>query len=186
MHSLRELAGPRGTLVMFICNHCPYVRAVLPRIVRDVRELLPWVCMPLPSTPMTNAAIRRQLRAHEGLSKEWLFPFHYLHDTTQDVARAYDAVCTPDFYGFDADLRLQYRGRLDASRKEAAPDDSDRVVRRHAPDCALWLWPRRATCQHGVLDQMEALAPAPGAMKTWTGRWCSSVKDRGAPVGRSS
>lgn len=129
MHSLRELAGPRGTLVMFICNHCPYVRAVLPRIVRDVRELLPLGVHAIAINPNDERSHPDDsFERMKAVSKEWLFPFHYLHDTTQDVARAYDAVCTPDFYGFDADLRLQYRGRLDASRKEAAPDDSDREL----------------------------------------------------------
>lgn len=128
-HSLQQLAGPRGTLVMFICNHCPYVQAVLPRILRDARELLPHGVNTIAINSNDDVAypddsfenMVRVAQQHE-------FPFHYLHDDTQEVARLYDAVCTPDFYGFDADLRLQYRGRLDASRKEPAPDDAPREL----------------------------------------------------------
>jgi thiol-disulfide isomerase/thioredoxin len=129
LHTLRELAGPRGTLVMFICNHCPYVKAVLPRIVRDARELLPLGVHTIAINANDESSYPEDgFDRMKALSKEMLFPFHYLHDTTQDVARAYEAVCTPDFYGFDADLRLQYRGRLDASRRDPAPEDSPREL----------------------------------------------------------
>ena len=128
-YTLQQLAGPRGTVVMFICNHCPYVKAVLPRILRDARELL--------SHGVYTIAINANdaqtypddsFERMKEVAREHDFPFQYLHDATQEVARAYDAVCTPDFYGFDADLRLQYRGRLDASRKDPAPDDAPREL----------------------------------------------------------
>ena len=121
-YSLDELRGPNGTLVMFICNHCPYVKAVIERIVRDVDELRPLGVNAVaissndvahyPEDSFDN--MKRFAAAHK-------FGFPYLFDESQEVARAYDAVCTPDFFGFNADLELQYRGRLDASRKEAAP-----------------------------------------------------------------
>ena len=121
-YSLDELRGPNGTLVMFICNHCPYVKAVINRIVRDVNDLRPLGINAVaissndtvhyPEDSFDN--MKRFAEAHE-------FSFPYLFDESQEVARAYDAVCTPDFFGFNADLGLQYRGRLDESRKDAAP-----------------------------------------------------------------
>ena len=121
-YSLDELRGPNGTLVMFICNHCPYVKAVINRIVRDVNDLRPLGINAVaissndtvhyPEDSFDN--MKRFAEAHE-------FSFPYLFDERQEVARAYDAVCTPDFFGFNADLGLQYRGRLDESRKDAAP-----------------------------------------------------------------
>jgi len=123
-YSLERLRGPNGTLVMFICNHCPYVKAVIDRIVRDVDELrtLGINAVAISSNDVTHYPddsfdnMHRFAQAHR-------FSFPYLYDESQAVARAYDAVCTPDFFGFNADLELQYRGRLDASRKEAAPDN---------------------------------------------------------------
>jgi peroxiredoxin len=121
-HSLEQLRGPNGTLVMFICNHCPYVKAVIDRIVRDVKELEPLGISAVaissndtvhyPEDSFDN--MKRFAEAHH-------FGFPYLFDESQDVARAYGAACTPDFFGFNAKLELQYRGRLDESRKEAAP-----------------------------------------------------------------
>ena len=121
-YSLEALRGKNGTLVMFICNHCPYVKAVIDRIVRDCDELrgLGIGAVAISSNDVVHYPedsfenMRRFAEAHR-------FSFPYLYDENQDVARAYDAVCTPDFFGFNADLELQYRGRLDASRKEAAP-----------------------------------------------------------------
>jgi len=128
-HSLQQLAGPKGTLVMFICNHCPYVKAILPRIIRDARELQALGIHTVAINSNDASTYPEDSFANMKLLHEALdLPFHYLLDDTQDVARAYDAVCTPDFYGFDADLRLQYRGRLDASRKEAAPEDAPREL----------------------------------------------------------
>jgi len=121
-YSLAELKGKNGTLVIFICNHCPYVKAVIDRIVRDCEELrgLGIGAVAISSNDVVHypedsfANMRRFAEAHR-------LGFPYLYDESQDVARAYDAACTPDFFGFNADLELQYRGRLDASRKEAAP-----------------------------------------------------------------
>ncbi len=123
MHSLHELRGARGTVVAFICNHCPYVQAVLPRLLRDARALAPLGVHVIAINPNDAEAYPedRYARMVE-IARDW--PFPYLHDETQQVARAYDAVCTPDFFGYDAALRLRYRGRLDDQRKP--PGDAGR------------------------------------------------------------
>ncbi|MEM1235522.1 MAG: thioredoxin family protein [Pseudomonadota bacterium] len=125
--SLADISGPKGTLVMFICNHCPFVLSILDKIERDAADLkalgvgVAAICSndaanyPADSFPkMVDMAERRG----------WDFP--YLHDESQSVARAYDAVCTPDFFGFNAQGGLQYRGRLDAQRAGPAPADLPR------------------------------------------------------------
>ncbi len=122
-HALADLRGARGTLVMFICNHCPYVKAVIDRIVRDARELAEHGIASVAIMPNDTAAYPEDDFEHmTAFAREHGFPFPYLIDETQEVARAYDAVCTPDFFGFDAELGLQYRGRLDASKTSAVPD----------------------------------------------------------------
>lgn len=126
-YSLDQLRGKNGTLVMFICNHCPYVKAVIDRAVRDAKEL--------EALGINTVAISSNDADHypedsfdnmKRFAKEHRFPFPYLYDESQEIARAYDAVCTPDFFGFNHSLELQYRGRLDASRKEAGPPDARR------------------------------------------------------------
>jgi peroxiredoxin len=128
-YSLAELKGKNGTLVIFICNHCPYVKAVIDRIVRDANELKSYGIDTVaissndadhyPEDSFDN--MKRFAQAHG-------FIFPYLYDESQEVARRYDAVCTPDFFGFNSKLELQYRGRLDASRKEAGPADARREL----------------------------------------------------------
>ncbi|MDX9741864.1 MAG: thioredoxin family protein [Gammaproteobacteria bacterium] len=125
--TLNECRGERGLLVMFICNHCPYVKAVRDRIVRDARELLDHGVRSV--AIMSNDPADYPEDSFENMARvarEFDFPFPYLWDETQEIARAFGAVCTPDFFGYNADLGLQYRGRLDASRKEAAPADARR------------------------------------------------------------
>jgi peroxiredoxin len=117
-----QCAGEKGLLVMFICNHCPYVKAVRERIVRDARELAEHgigsvAIMSNDPTDYPEDSFDNMRRVAE----EYQFPFPYLFDGTQEIAKAYGAVCTPDFFGYDAELGLQYRGRLDESRKETAP-----------------------------------------------------------------
>jgi len=127
--SLADVRGPRGTLVMFICNHCPYVKAVVERIVRDARDLqLLGVGTVAIMSNDTDAYPEDGFDKMKAFASHHQFPFPYLIDETQDVARAYGAVCTPDFFGFDAGLGLQYRGRLDESRKEAAPANARREL----------------------------------------------------------
>lgn len=126
---LSEVQGRRGTLIMFICNHCPYVRAVMDRILRDARDLQA-AGIGVAAISANDAAaypedgpeaMAREARRHG-------FPFPYLYDEDQSVARAYGAECTPDFFGYDAGLRLQYRGRLDASGRNPAPPDARREL----------------------------------------------------------
>jgi len=125
--SLQQCMGEKGLLIMFICNHCPYVKAVQERIVRDTRELK---VLGVGSVAiMSNDPAEYPEDSFENmklLAKQLDFNFPYLFDETQQVARQYDAVCTPDFFGYNADFELQYRGRLDASKKETAPDDTRR------------------------------------------------------------
>ncbi len=121
-HSLASARGPKGLLVVFICNHCPYVRAIRERLVRDCREL---AGLGIGSIAiMSNDPADYPEDSFENMQRvaaEFTFPFPYVHDETQAVAKAYGAVCTPDFFGFNSALELQYRGRLDASRKEPVP-----------------------------------------------------------------
>jgi len=122
--TLAECRGEKGLLVMFICNHCPYVKAVRDRIVRDTTELLNYGIKSV--AIMSNDPTDYPEDSFDNMKKvaqELHFPFPYLLDKTQEVAKAYGAVCTPDFFGYNADLKLQYRGRLDESRKQAASAD---------------------------------------------------------------
>ncbi|MGZ8255212.1 MAG: thioredoxin family protein [Burkholderiaceae bacterium] len=121
--------GPNGLVVMFICNHCPYVQAVLDRIVRDALELQALgVGVVAISSNDAAAYPEDSLDAMHRLWRERRLPFPYLYDADQSVARAYGAVCTPDFYGYDRELRLQYHGRLDASARQPAPIDARREL----------------------------------------------------------
>jgi len=122
-YSLKELAGPKGTLIAFICNHCPYVKTIAGRLVRDADELK--------SLGVTTVAIcANDARSHpadsfgkmKDFARQHGFTFPYLHDESQAVARSYDAVCTPDFFGFNSKLELQYRGRLDESKTVLVPN----------------------------------------------------------------
>lgn len=130
--------GERGLLVMFICNHCPYVQAIRERLVRDTNELRQ---LGINSVAiMSNDVVEYPDDSYENMkiiAREYGFTFPYLYDETQEVARAYGAVCTPDFFGFNADLKLQYRGRLDASRKETAPPDARRDLYEAMKQVAL-------------------------------------------------
>jgi peroxiredoxin len=122
-HDLVAVRGPNGLVVMFICNHCPYVKAVIDRLVRDCRELSAQGVGSV--AVMSNDPTEYPEDSFENMkrtAREKGFAFPYLLDETQDVARAYGAACTPDFFGFNAGLELQYRGRLDASRRDAVPN----------------------------------------------------------------
>ncbi|OGT82432.1 MAG: alkyl hydroperoxide reductase [Gammaproteobacteria bacterium RIFCSPLOWO2_02_FULL_61_13] len=113
--SLQQCRGPRGTLVMFICNHCPYVKAVQEYLVRDTMDLRALGVHSVAIMSNDTRAYPEDDREHMRANAEhWRYPFPYLIDASQQVARAYGAVCTPDFFGYDAELRLRYRGRLNA------------------------------------------------------------------------
>ena len=122
-HSLASARGPNGVLVMFICNHCPYVKAVLDRIVRDCKELGAHGIGSI--AIMSNDPAEYSEDSFENMkrvARERAFPFPYVFDESQAIAKAYGAQCTPDFFGFNAKLGLQYRGRLDASRTSPVPN----------------------------------------------------------------
>ncbi len=121
-YSLDDLRGPNGTLIMFICNHCPYVSSVIDRIVRDATEL---EALGVKAVAISaNDAQTYPEDSFENMKRfaaEHRFPFPYLYDESQDVARAYGAICTPDFFGFNGNLALQYSGRLDESGRNPVP-----------------------------------------------------------------
>lgn len=120
-YSLEDCVGTNGLVVMFICNHCPYVKAITKRLVADAKTLYTLnigvvaIC--------SNDSVSYPEDSFENMqqfAKQHDFPFPYLHDTTQQVAKAYQAICTPDFFGFNQALELQYRGRLDESGMQPA------------------------------------------------------------------
>ena len=120
--NLGSSRGPNGLLVMFICNHCPYVKAVRERIVRDCEELAGHGIGSI--AIMSNDPADYPEDSFENMKRvaaEFGYPFPCVLDKTQEVARAFGAVCTPDFFGYNAALELRYRGRLDASKRELAP-----------------------------------------------------------------
>lgn len=115
-YSLKDVKGKNGLVVMFICNHCPFVQAVADKIADDMKSLAELGVGSI--AVMSNDAENYPDDSFENMiafSKEHGFTFPYVMDETQEVALGYGAVCTPDFFGFDASLTLQYRGRLDAS-----------------------------------------------------------------------
>lgn len=155
---LTSCSGGRGTLVMFICNHCPYVKAIIDRLVRDCRELraldvgaVAIMANDYDHYPEDNFQHMQQFAAAHD------FPFPYLLDRTQAVARAYGAVCTPDFFGYDANLGLQYRGRLDASKLQPAPTDARRDL--------FEAMKQIAETGHGPAEQI----PSQGCSIKWRG-----------------
>ena len=116
-YRLANVSGANGLLVMFICNHCPYVKAIRERLIRDCLELrVLGVNAVAISANDPNDYPEDSFENMQRVARDLKFPFPYLFDETQEVAHAYEAVCTPDFFGFNRDLELQYRGRLDASK----------------------------------------------------------------------
>jgi len=128
-HTLASCCGKNGLLVAFICNHCPYVQAILDHLIRDAKDLQQHGIGVVASSSNDAAAYPEDAFPEMmKLAKARSFPFPYLYDESQSVARAYDAVCTPDFFGFNRALELQYRGRLGASGRNPAPSDSPREL----------------------------------------------------------
>ncbi len=127
--SYADVAGSCGLVVVFVCNHCPYVQAVIDRIVRDAEALreieVGFVAI---SSNDVIAYPEDSFDRMRSFAQQHGFGFPYLYDETQQIARAYGAVCTPDFFGFDRHRRLQYRGRLDASGKQAASPGTRREL----------------------------------------------------------
>jgi len=125
--TLEKCMGTKGLLVMFICNHCPYVKAIHQRILRDTAELktLGINTVAISSNDVIEYP-EDSFESMQSLANELGFDFPYLLDESQEIAKQYGAVCTPDFFGYNADMELQYRGRLDASKKETAPAEVKR------------------------------------------------------------
>jgi peroxiredoxin len=148
-HTLASARGQNGLLVMFICNHCPYVKAVLDRIVRDCAELATHGIGSIAIMSNDPAAYAEDSFDNmKRVAREKNFPFPYVLDETQAVAKSYDAQCTPDFFGFNAKLELQYRGRLDASRTSPVPN-----ARRDLLEAML----RIARTGEGPKDQIASI-----------------------------
>ncbi len=117
LFGLEELKGEKGTVLMFICNHCPYVKHVNEEIVRLANDyrvsgfgFIAIMSNNVEDYPEDHPELMKKV------AEKYHYPFPYLYDQTQDVAKAYHAACTPDFYLFDSELKLIYRGQLDASR----------------------------------------------------------------------
>ena len=128
-YALADVWGPRATLIMFICNHCPYVQSILDRIVRDA-AVMQAAGIGVVAISANDAQDYPQdgFDAMRDMARERGFTFPYIYDETQKVARAYGAECTPDFFGYNADGELQYRGRFDASARMAGPTDAQREL----------------------------------------------------------
>ncbi|HEX5054921.1 MAG TPA: thioredoxin family protein [Gammaproteobacteria bacterium] len=127
--TLEQCMGQNGLIVMFICNHCPYVKAIQQRLVQDMQELREAGVGSV--AIMSNDPTDYPEDSFDNMRAEAArlhYPFPYLYDATQEVARAYGAVCTPDFFGYNRDYRLQYRGRLDAGGRDPAPGNVRREL----------------------------------------------------------
>lgn len=126
---LKDCRGEKGTLIMFICNHCPYVKAIQDRLVQTTKELMEHgissvAIMPNDPTDYPEDSFENMKK----MARDFGYPFPYLYDESQSVAKDYGAVCTPDFFGYNADLELQYRGRLDASGMQPAATGTKREL----------------------------------------------------------
>ena len=127
--SLEKCRGPRGLLVMFLSNHCPYVKAIRNKLARDARDLMSVGINSVAIMPNdTRAYPDDSIENMRLVSDEFDFPFPYLLDESQNTAQAYEAVCTPDFFGYNADMELQYRGRLDAAGSKSGDDTQTREL----------------------------------------------------------
>jgi len=132
--SFADIKGEKGTVIAFICNHCPYVKAVIDRFVEDAKALQDAGIGVVAIMP--NDTDRYQADSFDNMvafASEHSFTFPYLIDKTQNVAKAYDAVCTPDIFGFDAENKLKYRGRVDS----AGPNEADEETKRELRDSMI-------------------------------------------------
>ena len=152
-YSYKDVASERGTVIVFICNHCPYVKAVIDRLVRDAHELskheirFAAIC--------SNDAVAYPADSFENMqvfATAHALPFPYLHDEDQSVAQAYKAVCTPDFFGYDARQRLRYHGRLDEGRTAPLPP------------------PLRASCSKRCVPSRRRAWRLPSKGRPWAAR----------------
>jgi len=148
--TLEDCRGPKGLLVMFICNHCPYVQAILPRLVHETRILK--------REGISSVAIMSNdistypedaPQKMKGVADHYHFSFPYLYDETEAVARSYGAVCTPDFFGYNAALQLQYRGQFDGSGRQ--------VRQEHGSSRLLLAMQQIAKTGEGPLEQLPSI-----------------------------
>jgi peroxiredoxin len=129
IYSLDDVAGRKGTVIVFICNHCPYVKAVIDRLVSDAKVLMgEGIGLAAICSNDAKAYPEDSFDSMQRFAKTHGFPFPYLHDESQAVARAYGAVCTPDFFGYDGKGKLRYRGRLDEGRTAPIPSTARREL----------------------------------------------------------
>jgi len=155
--TLADVGGRNGTLIIFICNHCPYVKAILDRLVRDVKELQDrgiGVIAIMSNDPTDHP--EDSFKNMKIVAETNSFTFPYVIDNTQEIAKKYGAVCTPDFFGFNKDMELQYRGRLDSSGKKPGPTNA----RRDLYEAMSMV----AKTGHGPVDQI----PSMGCSIKWT------------------
>jgi peroxiredoxin len=121
-YALHDIAGHKGTVIVFVCNHCPYVKAVIDRLVSDAKVLMvEGIGFAAICSNDARAYPEDSFQNMQRFAETHGFPFPYLHDDDQSVARAYGAVCTPDFFGYDDERKLRYRGRLDEGRTAPIP-----------------------------------------------------------------
>jgi peroxiredoxin len=148
--SLNDCLGEKGLLVMFICNHCPYVKSIQTRLVEDTSKLIDAGvnCVAIMSNDPTDYP-EDSFENMQKTAKDFHYPFPYLIDKTQEIAKAYGAVCTPDFFGYNASLELQYRGRLDAS----GMNKSEKSLKRDLLDAMLVV----ATTGQGPKEQIPSM-----------------------------
>ena len=112
-YKLKDCVGEKGTVIMFICNHCPYVKAIIEDLIKDTNDLINFGIKAV--AIMSNDTKNYPEDSFENMklfSKKYNFSFPYLIDETQEIAKKYGAVCTPDFFGYNSKLELQYRGRI--------------------------------------------------------------------------
>ena len=154
--SLEDIKGKNGTLIMFICNHCPYVKAITKEMVEDCAELKK---IGVNSVAIcSNDSVNYPEDSFENMikfSNENKFSFPYLIDETQEVAKGYDAVCTPDFFGYNKNLELQYRGRLRELKNYVPVKDGDSEL--------LQAMKKIAESGEGPIDQI----PSAGCSIKW-------------------
>jgi len=148
-YSLKDVRGEKGTLVVFMCNHCPYVKAIIDRLVEEVAALKAMGTGVIGIMPNdTTVSPGDSFENMKAFAAAHRLNFPYVIDDTQSVARAYEAVCTPDFFGFNAKDELQYRGRMDESKMNAV-----KGARRELHEAMKLV----AATGHGPKDQIASM-----------------------------
>ena len=148
-YTLADCRGEKGTLLVFLCNHCPFVKAIREKLIRDAREARAYGIKT--AAIMSNDPSVYEEDSYENMQRtaeEYAYPFPYLFDATQETAKHYGAVCTPDFFAYNAELRLQYRGRLDDSGMAGKPEAKRELF---AALCAI------AKTQKGPREQLPSV-----------------------------